>query len=76
MQRITSPMDCRGIAAAALPRESPSSNIRLLIASFFFFHTAGSVSALSRKHRQCSMKKASVCRGAEAAQELYSVLTW
>lgn len=35
LQRITSPMDCRGIAAAALPSESPSSNIRLLIASFF-----------------------------------------
>lgn len=62
LQRIASPEDRRGFAAAALPRKSVSSNVQLLRASFTF-----SVHQLF---------PASTWGGEKGALELYPVLTW
>lgn len=61
-----SPTDRRGIAAAALPRKSFSSNTQLLRASFIFSVHPGA-------SRLCP---ASTCGGEKGAPELYPVLTW
>lgn len=66
LQRIASPEDRRGIAAAALPRKSFPSNVQLLRASFTFSVHQG-VSQLF---------PASTCGGEKGALELYPVLTW